>query len=143
MAETTRSETAGGGLFRLGAALGLLGVGLGAFGAHGLAGALEGLDAAAAQERLCWWETAAHYHLLHAVSICAIAAALGPRGRGAVLAQALGVVVFSGTLYAMGLGGPRWLGAITPIGGVALMIGWGLAAGRAGARSATGPADDQ
>jgi len=135
MEETTHIDTAAGGSFRLGAVLGLLGVGLGAFGAHGLEGALEGLGADELTERLSWWETAAQYHLVHAVSICAIAAGLGARGRGAALAMALGVLVFSGTLYAMGLGGPRWLGAITPIGGVALMVGWALAAWRAGDRA--------
>lgn len=133
MEQTTQIDTHASGSFRLGAILGLLGVGLGAFGAHGLEGALEGLEAAALAERLSWWETAAQYHLVHAVSICAIAAGLGPRGRGAVGALALGVLVFSGTLYAMALGGPRWLGAVTPIGGVALMVGWALAAWRAGA----------
>lgn len=133
MAQTTRFDTRQAGLVRLGALLGLAGVGLGAFGAHGLEGALEDLAPDELAERLSWWETAAHYHLLHAVSICALAAALGPRARGAVWAQALGVLVFSGTLYAMALGGPRWLGAVTPIGGVALMVGWALAAWRAGA----------
>lgn len=134
METTTHIDTAAGGTFRLGAVLGLLGVALGAFGAHGLEGALEGLAADELAERMSWWETAALYHLLHAVSICAIAAGLGRRGRGAIVALALGVLVFSGTLYAMALGGPRLLGAVTPIGGVALMVGWGLAAWRATVR---------
>ncbi|MEM9380180.1 MAG: DUF423 domain-containing protein [Planctomycetota bacterium] len=101
-------------------------MGLGAFGAHGLQGMLA--SAADAAERTGWWETAAHYHLLHAVAIVAVGAGLGPEGaRGATRCFALGVVVFSGTLYAMALGAPRWFGAITPLGGVLLMAGWALA----------------
>ena len=110
-----------------GAALGFLGVGLGAFGAHGLEGLLEGVAEAA--QRTEWWETAAHYHLLHAVAIVAVAAAL--RGRPGLLAATwcfiLGTAVFSGTLYAMALGAPHWFGAITPIGGLLLMAGWAVA----------------
>lgn len=116
----------------LGAALGLVAVGLGAFGAHGLEGLLEG--AADGVKRMGWWETAASYHLVHAATICAFAAGLGARARGAVLCMAAGIVVFSGTLYAMALGAPSWLGAITPIGGVLLMAGWAMAAWAASRR---------
>ena len=120
-----------------GAALGCLGVGLGAFGAHGLEGFLEG--AAEAATRTEWWETAAHYHLVHAVAIVAVAGALRGQegGRKAVRAAtwcfAMGIGVFSGSLYALALGAPKWFGAITPIGGLFLMAGWavlGLAAWR-------------
>ncbi len=117
--------------------LGLTAVGLGAFGAHGLRGMLAGLPDAA--ERLSWWQTAAHYHLVHALAV-ALAAWLGSRGSGRAAAVAgvcfiAGVVVFAGTLYAMALGGPRWLGAITPLGGLSMMAGW-IATIVAGARLA-------
>jgi len=106
--------------------LGLTAVALGAFGAHGLRGLLDGLPDGA--ERLSWWQTAAHYHLVHALAV-ALAAWLGSRGprRAAAVAGGCfvaGVVIFSGTLYAMALGGPRWLGAITPLGGLSMMAGW-------------------
>ncbi len=110
-----------------GAALGLLGVGFGAFGAHGLEGLLEGVAEGA--QRTEWWETAAQYHLLHAVAIVAVAAVLGGRPglRAATWCFILGIAIFSGTLYAMALGAPHWFGAITPIGGLLLMVGWGVA----------------
>lgn len=110
--------------------LGALAVGMGAFGAHGLEGSLEGVEDAA--KRMGWWETAAHYHLVHAVALGLVAFVLSRRssrwGNAAGVCFAGGIAVFSGTLYAMALGGPRWLGAITPIGGLALMIGWALLA---------------
>lgn len=105
---------------------GLLGVALGAFGAHGLRRALQG--AADAAQRLEWWETAARYHLIHALAIAFVAwlssrgAGLGARAAG--LSFAIGIAVFSGSLYAMTLGAPRGLGALTPIGGLFLLAGW-------------------
>lgn len=118
-----------GGAVRTAAVLGLLGVGLGAFGAHGLKGTFtdSALDAAAAAERMEWWKTAALYHLLHAGALgaggtaCALA---GRSSRALTWCMGLGVAIFSGTLYAMALGAPRWFGAITPIGGLLLMAGW-------------------
>lgn len=109
-------------LVALGGALGALAVGLGAFGAHGLERFLEG--SADAADRHGWWETAALYHLVHAVAI-AVASRIPARAAyvGA-FAHALGIALFSGTLYAMALGAPRWLGAVTPIGGLALIVGW-------------------
>ncbi len=109
----------------LGALLGFLGVALGAFGAHGLQGMLDGaaLEAAERAKRIDWWKTAAHYQLVHAVAIVAIGA-LPWRSRRAPVLMVAGVLIFSGTLYAMALGAPRWFGAITPIGGVLLMAGW-------------------
>ena len=107
------------------ALMGLLAVGFGAFGAHGLESSLEGDPEAA--EKLEWWRTAAHYHLVHA----AVLAAMGLSRRGGAVALwsfVLGIGVFSGTLYAMALGAPTKLGMITPIGGLALMVGWGLLA---------------
>jgi uncharacterized membrane protein YgdD (TMEM256/DUF423 family) len=106
-----------------GALWGLLGVGLGAFGAHGL-------KSVATSEGLAWWETGARYQLVHAVAL----ALLGllqhhrPGGDAAGWSFLLGSAVFSGTLYAMALGAPRWLGAVTPVGGLAMMLGWLLLA---------------
>ena len=97
-----------------------LGVVLGAFGAHLLTGTLT-------PEQLLTWDTAVRYQLLHALAL--VLTGLFARQRGEALAwPALlflaGTVVFSGTLYAMALGGPRWLGAVTPLGGAALIGGW-------------------
>jgi uncharacterized membrane protein YgdD (TMEM256/DUF423 family) len=124
----------------VGALLGFVAVAAGAMGAHALR---ERLDVQALE----WWKTAAQYAQIHAAVIVAIA--LGsrqPRARVlgvAWVAFAIGIAVFSGTLCAMALGGPRWLGAVTPIGGLCLLGGW-LALGFAGwrARGRTGPADD-
>jgi len=102
----------------VGALAGLLGVGFGAFGAHGLEGR-------ATPEQVEWWATGAHYHLVHALALVLYGLVATRGGRGlAGWSFVLGIVLFSGTLYAMALGAPRWLGAITPIGGVALMVGW-------------------
>jgi len=104
----------------VGALFGLAGVAAGALGAHGLRGRL---DPAA----LDWWKTAAHYAQVHAVVLVALALACPQRGavlRFAGAAFGLGIAIFSGTLVAMALGGPRWLGAITPLGGVGLLAGW-------------------
>jgi uncharacterized membrane protein YgdD (TMEM256/DUF423 family) len=104
------------------AALGLLGVAAGAFGAHALRDAVPERD-------LEIWRTGAHYQQLHAAVLVAVAvlATSHRPTRALSLAAALlvvGCVVFSGTLYAMVLGGPRMLGAVTPLGGLALMGGW-------------------
>lgn len=106
-----------------GAVLGFAGVGLGAFGAHGL-------KSIASEQAIALWETAARYHLIHAVAIVLVGLLQRhrPGGDGAGWAFCIGVAVFSGTLYAMALGGPRWLGAITPLGGLAMMLGWCLLA---------------
>lgn len=105
---------------------GFLAVGLGAFGAHGLERWLA--DSSDAERRLEWWTTAAHYHLTHALAL-GLAAWLAHQRAGAAAGVAgagfaLGTVVFSGSLYAMTLTGARWLGAITPIGGTMLLVGW-------------------
>lgn len=111
------------------AILGVTGVGLGAFGAHGLKARLEAADASAL------WQTAVFYHLLHAVALLALAVAARPRF--AVRAMTLlrlsggcwigGIIGFSGSLYILALGGPRWLGPVTPVGGLALIAGWACA----------------
>jgi uncharacterized membrane protein YgdD (TMEM256/DUF423 family) len=108
------------------AVLGLSAVALGAFGAHGLRSMIEG--AIDASDRMRWWETAAQYHLAHALA-CGLAAWVHDRraSRASIAAIVMftaGVIVFAGTLYAMALGAPRWLGAITPLGGLSLMGGW-------------------
>ena len=110
----------------LAAAHGVLAVALGAFGAHGLKSRLEGLADGA--QRLAWWETGAHYHLTHALAV-GLVAFLASRSTGtstmvAGIALNVGILLFSGSLYAMTLTGIRGLGAVTPIGGVALLVGW-------------------
>ena len=112
--------------------LGALGVLAGAFGAHALR---ERLDAAS----LGTFETAARYHLIHALAATLAAhrsgSSVGGAARRAGWAFVVGVLVFAGTLYALALGGPRWLGAVTPLGGTALIAGWiALAAVRPQAR---------
>jgi uncharacterized membrane protein YgdD (TMEM256/DUF423 family) len=108
----------------LAACLGGLAVAFGAFGAHALTARLGGLSDGA--QRLDWWKTAAHYHLVHALALAVTAGLLGETraGRVACVAFAAGITVFSGSLYVMTLSGVRWLGAVTPLGGLALMAGW-------------------
>lgn len=105
--------------------LGLTGVAIGAFGAHGLAGTLaeRGMTRA--------FETGSRYHLFHSLAVLGAAAwlrtATGAAATRMVWAARLwviGVVIFSGSLYWLALGGPRWLGPVTPFGGLALMLGW-------------------
>jgi uncharacterized membrane protein YgdD (TMEM256/DUF423 family) len=108
-------------LFALGALLGLLGVAAGAFGAHALRDALT-------PELLDIWKTAVLYHLVHAVALLAAASAANRwPSRASTAAGWLffaGIIVFSGSLYALSLTGLRGLGAVTPIGGLAFLAGW-------------------
>ncbi|WP_454882841.1 DUF423 domain-containing protein [Sphingomonas oryzagri] len=99
----------------LAALSGAIAVAAGAYGAHGA----NGLAAE-------WLRTGAQYQIIHAVA--AIAALRLAWGRGAGWCFVVGGAVFGGTLYAMALGAPHWLGAITPIGGLALIAGWVLLA---------------
>jgi len=102
---------------RIAALAGFLAVALGAFGAHGLRATLE------ATGRIANWETAAQYHLVHA----AVLLALALRGTVARLPFTLfgaGIVIFSGSLYVLALSNLKWLGAITPLGGLCLIGGW-------------------
>lgn len=108
--------------------LGLTGVALGAFGAHALRETLLERGTSVA------WETAARYHLIHAVVVLAAAAWLragtGPgtvRMQWAVRCWTAGIVLFSGSLYGVALGGPHFLVFFTPIGGVTLLCGWVMA----------------
>ena len=103
--------------FRISAGVGFLAVALGAFGAHGLK------DLLVERELTSTWETASLYHLVHAVVLCGVAWRQ-PFLRGAWWAFLLGVLVFSGSLYTLCLTNLRVLGAITPIGGVSLLVGW-------------------
>lgn len=106
----------------LAALLGASAVALGAFGAHALHAQLEALG------RVQTWETAAHYHLLHALGVLGLAVATRerPPGRLGLVGWiwAAGIVFFAGSLYALGFGAPRWFGAITPLGGTAFIVGW-------------------
>ena len=100
---------------------GFLTVACGAFGAHGL-------DPYFSVQQEEWWNTATLYALVHSVAALAIAWSGERSLRFSGWAFVIGTLFFAGTLYAMALGAPRWFGAITPIGGVSFLIGWGLAA---------------
>lgn len=121
------------------AANGFLAVALGAFGAHGLKTRLADLPDVA--RRLAWWDTAAHYHLMHALALGVLALAsahVSQRWVGrAGIALLIGIALFSGSLYAMTLTGVTALGAVTPLGGVGLLAGWlmfGIGAARTAPR---------
>ena len=103
--------------FRIAAALCLLGVGLGAFGAHALKATLQ------ASGMLDAWNKAVLYHLVHAVALVALALH-GTGNRTAYLLLGAGILFFSGSLYAMALTNIRWFGAITPLGGLCFLAGW-------------------
>lgn len=108
---------------RVGAIFGLLAVGLGAFGAHGLKEVLTRHGTADT------WETAVFYHFIHAVVIFVLAGKTS-RASGPWWCFVIGTIIFSGTLYVLALTSLRWLGAITPLGGLSLMVGWGWLAMR-------------
>jgi uncharacterized membrane protein YgdD (TMEM256/DUF423 family) len=101
--------------------LGLFAVAAGAFGAHALEARLDA-------DMLDVWETAAKYQMYHALALFGAAWLFGQTGSGWATAAGWaffgGTLVFSGTLYVLALSGIKWLGAITPIGGVALIVGW-------------------
>lgn len=101
----------------LGALLAALGVTLGAFGAHGLKAVLDA-------EKLGWWHIGVQYQMWHAIGLVAIGAAALPGTRGVAILLALGVLLFSGSLYVMALTNLRWLGMVTPLGGLAMIGGW-------------------
>jgi uncharacterized membrane protein YgdD (TMEM256/DUF423 family) len=98
-------------------------VAAGAFGAHGLKQILSA-------EMLAIWQTAVTYQIAHALGLLALAA-LTPRLQAGLaswtgVAMLTGIVIFSGSLYALALSGVRILGAITPLGGVAFLLAWGM-----------------
>lgn len=105
----------------VGALMGFVGVGLGAFGAHGLKGRLPA-------EMLAVFETGVRYQMYHALALLVLGALMSRlEGRAVVVAGwsfTAGILIFSGSLYALALSGVTMLGAITPIGGVAFLIGW-------------------
>jgi uncharacterized membrane protein YgdD (TMEM256/DUF423 family) len=98
--------------------LGFTGVGLGAFGAHALKATLE------AGNHLETWKTAVFYQLVHAVALLALANWPTSAARKIGWCWIAGVLLFSGSLYGLALGGPKILGPVTPLGGVAFLAGW-------------------
>ncbi len=104
---------------------GFLAVALGAFGAHALKERLT------ANDTLSIWQTASHYHLIHAVTLVLVALLADKIMNASLIRKAgtaflLGIAVFSGSLYALALTNVKVLGAITPLGGLCLMAGWVL-----------------
>ena len=102
---------------RVAAAAGFLAVAFGAFGAHGLQKILEQNGTAAI------WETAVFYHFIHAVMLFVLAERK-PLAAGPWWCFLAGIVVFSGSLYLLAVTNARWLGAVTPLGGVCFLAGW-------------------
>lgn len=99
--------------------LAAIGIGLGAFGAHGLASTLE------ANGSTETWHTAVLYHLIHAVSLFALAASpLTNQCTRTFVLWTVGILLFSGSLYLMALTKWSFLGPITPLGGVSFIVGW-------------------
>jgi uncharacterized membrane protein YgdD (TMEM256/DUF423 family) len=116
----------------VGSLLGFLGVAAGAFGAHGLRSRLS-------SEMLAVFETAVRYQMYHVFALLIVAAAIGRLGDARLLSLAgwffvAGIFLFSGSLYALALSGVTMLGAITPLGGLAFLIGWACLAIFAAAR---------
>jgi uncharacterized membrane protein YgdD (TMEM256/DUF423 family) len=117
---------------QLGAVWGFLAVAMGAFGAHGLKDRLTALGQAAS------FQTAAQYHMYSALSLLAVGLLImvGRSGTAATVAGwafLVGSLLFSGSLYLLAVTGLKWLGAITPLGGVAMLVGWAALAVAAGA----------
>ncbi|MBZ5639314.1 MAG: DUF423 domain-containing protein [Acidobacteriia bacterium] len=110
-----------GGWFAAGAIAAALGVVLGAFGAHGLKDRV-------APDLLAIYETGVRYHLVHALALLAVGWAAerwpGPWASAAGWLFLAGILVFSGSLYLLALTGARWLGAVTPLGGLVFIAGW-------------------
>lgn len=105
------------------AIFGAIAVGIGAFGAHGLKAVLEETG------RIETFETAVKYHFYHSLGLflIGILALLKPDWKGlsfSAICMILGILIFSGSLYILSLTGITWLGAITPLGGVAFILGW-------------------
>ena len=116
----------------LGAILGFLGVALGAFGAHGLRNRLS-------PDMLAVFETGVRYQMYHVFALLSVSAAIGHAGSARLLVTAgwcflAGILIFSGSLYALALTSTGVLGAITPIGGLAFLAGWACLAFFAAAR---------
>lgn len=105
----------------LGGLFALLAVALGAFGAHELK------DTLLSHGSLDTWKTAAQYQMWHALALLMLCATSQQNHAGKLSGYcfSIGIVLFSGSLYWLALDGPRWLGPITPLGGLSFMIGWG------------------
>ena len=118
---------------QVGAVWGFLAVAMGAFGAHGLKDRLTELGQAAT------FQTAAHYQMYCALALLAVGSLIlsGRSGTAAAVAGwalLIGSLIFSGSLYLLAVTGLKWLGAITPLGGVAMLVGWAALAVAAGAQ---------
>nr|WP_317932336.1 DUF423 domain-containing protein [Halioxenophilus sp. WMMB6] len=105
---------------------GLLAVVLGAFGAHGLKGKI-------ADPLLSAYATGVQYHFYHTLALLFVVVLLLLQGPSRLLGASAGffiagIVAFSGSLYLLALGGPKWLGPVTPLGGLCFMVGWVLLA---------------
>jgi uncharacterized membrane protein YgdD (TMEM256/DUF423 family) len=116
----------------IGSLMGFVGVAAGAFGAHALRSRMS-------PEMLAVFETGVRYQMYHALALLITAAIVGRTGDARLLALAgwsfiTGVVLFSGSLYALAFSGASALGAITPLGGLALLLGWASLALFAAAR---------
>lgn len=97
-------------------------VALGAFGAHGLRSRIT-------EEMLTIYQTGIHYHMFHAIGLLIVGVVSQWISNSTYIAWAgwsmtLGILIFSGSLYALSISGLRWFGAITPIGGLGFLIGW-------------------
>jgi uncharacterized membrane protein YgdD (TMEM256/DUF423 family) len=103
---------------QIAALYGFSAVALGAFGAHGLQKVLGENGTTAI------WEKATLYHLVHSAVLLALALSAKPGAGWPFRLFAVGIIVFSGSLYALAVSNIRWLGAITPIGGLCLLGGW-------------------
>jgi uncharacterized membrane protein YgdD (TMEM256/DUF423 family) len=104
-------------MIRIAAALCFLAVALGAFGAHSLQSTLE------THGMLDVWNKAVLYHFIHAIALFVLAL-YGTANRGACWLLFAGIFLFSGSLYLMALTNLRWLGAVTPLGGLCFLAGW-------------------
>lgn len=103
--------------FRIAAALCFLAVALGAFGAHSLKATLQ------AHDMVSVWEKAVLYHFLHALALLVLALH-GIESRAPAILFVAGIILFSGSLYLLALTNVRWLGAITPLGGLCFLAAW-------------------
>lgn len=121
----TRARVMNRTFWILGCVMALIAVGAGAFGAHALRARLS-------PDMLAVWETAARYQMYHALALLAVAMAAPRRATGGWSAAGwlftAGILLFSGSLYVLALSGIRWLGAITPLGGVCFLAGWAMLA---------------
>jgi len=123
MQSSKRADTRSGGWIAIAAISGAVSVVAGAFAAHGL-------DPQADSRAIGWMHTGSLHQMMHALAILATVALSGARllaARAARIARWLflvGIIVFPTALYGLALHGPRWLGAVAPIGGAAMILGW-------------------